>query len=171
MKNNQCGQHEGRNYPSFMFGSRGDLPLNHGKRGDPPELSGSRGHPYEIEISRDISSAKYVSRSNPPELRYLKIEALADPIHELPSPKGRKSGMFGREIRIKLLLGPPSSKRFEGTVSPSAVIYPDVGLTEKKYKFENHFSHLFNSYAQAFKKGFVRTGSLVQHPLKQRLEI
>jgi len=53
--------------------------------------------------------------------------------------------------------------------SPSAVIYPDGGLVEKKYKPENQFSHLFNSYAQAFNKRFDRTGSLFQHPFKRKL--
>ena len=44
----------------------------------------------------------------------------------------------------------------------------DGGLIPKKYNPVSQFSHLFNSYAQAFNKRFDRTGSLFQHPYKRK---
>ena len=72
-------------------------------------------------------------------------------------------------IPTKPLSGSLTTERIEMEATPSAVMYPDGGLKAKKYKPENQFSHLFNSYAQAFNKRFDRTGSLFQHPFKRRL--
>ena len=71
-------------------------------------------------------------------------------------------------IHLKPLSGSPTTERVELGATPSAVIYPDGGSI-KKYKPENQFSHLFNSYAQAYNKRFIRTGSLFQHPFKRKL--
>ena len=59
--------------------------------------------------------------------------------------------------------------RVERKVTPSAVLHPEGGYMTKKYKPETQFSHLFNSYAQAYNKRFGRTGSLFQHPFKRKL--
>ena len=69
----------------------------------------------------------------------------------------------------KPLSGSATTERVDMATTPSAVIYPDGGWAAKKYKPENQFSHLFNSYAQAFNKRFDRTGSLFQHPFKRKL--
>ena len=70
-------------------------------------------------------------------------------------------------IPYKSLSGKQTTEREAGDKTPSEVINPDGG--SKKYKPENQFSHLFNSYAQAFNKRFGRTGSLFQHPFKRKL--
>lgn len=73
-------------------------------------------------------------------------------------------------IPVKPLSGFTTTERVEKYgVSPSAVLYPDGGYLQKKYIPVNQFSHLFNSYAQAFNKRYGRTGSLFQHPFKRKL--
>ena len=72
-------------------------------------------------------------------------------------------------ILQKPLSGFSTTERVKGDATPSVVIDPDGGWIEKKYKPENQFSHLFNSYAQAFNKRYGRTGSLFQHPFKRKL--
>jgi len=62
-----------------------------------------------------------------------------------------------------------STKRLDAFVAPSVVTNPDGGLTPKKYKPSNQFSHLFNAYAQAINKQYNRTGSLFDHPFKRKL--
>ena len=74
-----------------------------------------------------------------------------------------------RFIPFKSLSGLPTTEREAGDKTPSEVNYPDGGFVAKKYKPENQFSHLFNSYAQGFNKRFGRTGSLFQHPFKRKL--
>jgi REP element-mobilizing transposase RayT len=71
-------------------------------------------------------------------------------------------------IPLKPLSGFSTTEREARIKAPSAVLYPDGGSQTKKYKPENQFSHLFNSYAQAFNKRFGRTGSLLQHPFKRK---
>jgi len=73
-------------------------------------------------------------------------------------------------IPVKPLSGFSTSERVgKGIISPSEVLNPDGGSIKKKYSPTNQFSHLFNSYAQAFNKRFGRTGSLFQHPFKRKL--
>lgn len=72
-------------------------------------------------------------------------------------------------IPPKPLSGFPTTERVKGEATPSAVINPDGGWIDKRFKPETQFSHLFNSYAQAFNKRFGRTGSLFQHPFKRKL--
>ncbi len=73
-------------------------------------------------------------------------------------------------IPVKPLPEFSTAERIEkGGVSPSAVLNPNGGCILKKYSPVNQFSHLFNSYAQAFNKRFGRTGSLFQHPFKRKL--
>lgn len=72
-------------------------------------------------------------------------------------------------IPQKPLSGYATTERIKEEVTSSAVINPDEGYIGKRYKPENQFSHLFNSYAQAFNKRFGRTGSLFQHPFKRKL--
>ncbi len=72
-------------------------------------------------------------------------------------------------IPLKSLSGSPTTERIEKEVTLSETVVPEGGLILKKYKPENQFSHLFNSYAQAFNKRFGRTGSLFQHPFKRKL--
>lgn len=71
-------------------------------------------------------------------------------------------------IPKKTLSGSETSERV-GKATPSVVANPDGGCDGKKYIPVHQFSHLFNSYAQAFNKRFERTGSLFQHPFKRKL--
>lgn len=52
----------------------------------------------------------------------------------------------------------------------SVVENPDSGSMHKKHKPSTQFSHLFNSYSQAFNKKHKRTGSLFERPF-HRIEI
>lgn len=50
----------------------------------------------------------------------------------------------------------------------SEVVNPDGGFKKKKYKPSNQFSHLFNSYSQAFNNKYKRTGSLFEKPFRRK---
>jgi hypothetical protein len=52
--------------------------------------------------------------------------------------------------------------------TPLAVKNPDGGLKNRKYKPPSQFSHLFNSYTQAFNKKYNRTGSLFESPFHRK---
>ncbi|MDP3644086.1 MAG: hypothetical protein Q8S54_12960 [Bacteroidota bacterium] len=166
---------EARGDPPWMYTPRGDPPINTEPRGDPPELIRTRGHPPEIRNARDGPTGVNGTRGKPPEMKTrrhnsfkeeLVFRILAGPI----GPHGR--GMPGREGIVKPLSGCKTTERVgrvERKVTPSAVLHPEGGYMTKKYKPETQFSHLFNSYAQAYNKRFGRTGSLFQHPFKRKL--
>jgi REP element-mobilizing transposase RayT len=71
---------------------------------------------------------------------------------------------------FKPLSGYKTSERVNGLLTPSAVLHPDGGLVKRrKPKPSNQFSHLFNSYAQAYNRMYNRTGSLFEKPFKRKL--
>ena len=72
----------------------------------------------------------------------------------------------------KPLSGHKAADRIFVAKTLSAVENPDSGLyfkQEKKYKPSNQFSHLFNSYAQAFNKKYNRHGGLFESPFRRIL--
>ena len=73
---------------------------------------------------------------------------------------------------FKPLSGLKTAERVTDSHTPSEVSNPDGGLVEgkeRKPKPSNQFSHLFNSYAQAFNKENNRSGSLFEKPFKRKL--
>jgi len=71
---------------------------------------------------------------------------------------------------FKPLSGYKTAERVNGLLTPSAVSYPDGGsVKRRKPKPSNQFSHLFNSYAQAFNRMYNRTGSVFEKPFKRKL--
>ena len=54
------------------------------------------------------------------------------------------------------------------TGTPLEVENPNGGLKIRKYKPSSQFSHLFNSYTQAFNKKYNRTGSLFESPFHRK---
>ena len=73
-------------------------------------------------------------------------------------------------IPFKPLSGLKTAERVNNIKTPPAVTNPGGGLgEERKPKPSNQFSHLFNSYAQAFNKENDRTGSLFEKSFKRKL--
>ena len=68
-------------------------------------------------------------------------------------------------ISEKTLSGSKTTERVE--TAPSVVLNPDGGC-QKKYIPSHQFSHLFNTYAQAYNKRNKRTGSLFEHPFHRK---
>jgi putative transposase len=73
-------------------------------------------------------------------------------------------------IETKPLTGFETTVRVGSDNTLSAVVNPDSGSNSKKPKPENQFSHLFNSYAQAYNKMYSRHGGLFETPFK-RIEV
>ncbi|MFO7827216.1 MAG: hypothetical protein R6V23_01235 [Bacteroidales bacterium] len=55
-----------------------------------------------------------------------------------------------------------------GRIVEKEINNPDGGFKQKKYNPSNQFSHLFNSYTQAFNKKYYRTGSLLEKPFSRK---
>jgi REP element-mobilizing transposase RayT len=72
-------------------------------------------------------------------------------------------------LKNKSLPGIKSAGRIERKLinNPSEATNLD-GFKKKRYKPSNQFSHLFNSYSQAFNKKYNRTGSLFAKPFRRK---
>ena len=84
----------------------------------------------------------------------------------------KEENKIGFIPRKKPLSGQKVTDRVDNMNTPSAVVNPDGGSNiekeqGRKYNPSNQFSHLFNSYTQAYNKRFNRYGGLFQSPFKR----
>jgi len=91
--------------------------------------------------------------------------------HLLVKIKDEKEIDFIR-LKNKSLSGHKATDRIDINEAKtlSVVENPDSGSMHKKHKPSTQFSHLFNSYSQAFNKKYKRTGSLFERQFR-RIEI
>lgn len=79
-------------------------------------------------------------------------------------------GFIPRVSKKEPLSGRKAADRVCEENPPSAVKNPNGGLLitqERKYNPSNQFSHLFNSYTQAYNKRYNRSGTLFKRPFKR----
>lgn len=69
---------------------------------------------------------------------------------------------------VPALPGSLTAERPTAVCTPSEVGDPEGGLTARKYRPANQFSHLFNAYAQHMNRRYHRTGSLFEHPFRRK---